>query len=111
MNLSGDARLLWDAGVGLNRAVRPVSPEPSRALPPLLFFSDPRRTPEPWKTAARLPEEAALVYRHFGAEDAEVVARRLRAVTAERGVRLLIGLDADLAQTVGADGVLRFKAT
>ena len=105
MNLSGDARLLWDAAVGLNRAVRPVSPEPGRALPPLLFFSDPRRTPEPWETAARLPEGAAVVYRHFGAEDAEAVARRLRAVTAERGVRLLIGLDADLAQTVGADGV------
>ncbi|MDB5420876.1 MAG: thiamine phosphate synthase [Brevundimonas sp.] len=105
MNLSGDARLLWDAALGLNRAVRPVSPEPRRSLPPLLFFTDPARTPEPWKTAERLPEGAAVVYRSFGVADAEAVARRLRAATADRGVRLLIGLDADLAQMVGADGV------
>lgn len=105
MNLSGDARRLWDAAVGLNRAVRPVSPQPSRALPPLLFFTDSTRTPRPWETAARLPRGAAVVYRHFGATDAETVARRLRATTVQAGVRLLIGLDAELAQRVGADGI------
>lgn len=110
MDLSDDARTrdaktLWDAALGLNRAVRPVSPAPRRALPPMLFFTDPARTPEPWRTAEGLPEGAAVVYRAFGAKDAEATAGRLRAVTAERGVRLLIGLDDDLAQAVGADGV------
>ncbi len=74
-------------------------------MPPLLFFTDPERTPDPWETAARLPAGAAVVCRSFGAADAETTARRLRAVTADRGVLLLIGLDADLADRVGADGV------
>lgn len=74
-------------------------------MPPLLFFTDPDRTPEPWKTAARLPQGAGVVYRHFGRDDAEETATRLRQVTEAHGVKLLIGLDADLAETVSADGV------
>lgn len=105
MNLSGDARRLWETAVDLNRAVRPVSPAPRRALSPLLFFTDPARTPAPWTTAEALPAGAAVVYRHFGAEDAVATAERLRRITAERGVRLLIGQDGDLAEAVGADGV------
>lgn len=107
MNLSGEAKILWDAAVALNRVARPVSPmtDPVRSLPPLLFFTDPIRTPEPWRTAQALPEGAGVVYRTFGAVEAETVARRLRAITADRGVRLLIGLDADLADRVGADGL------
>ena len=102
MDLSGDARTLWDAAVALARAAAPVSP---RGLPPLLFFTDPVRTPEPWRTAERLPGGAGVVYRAFGADDAEAVGRRLRRITTDRGVRLLIGLDADLAVRIGADGV------
>ncbi len=74
-------------------------------MPALLFFTDPARTPAPWETAARLPAGAAVVYRSFGAADAEAKARRLRVITAERGVGLLIGFDAELAERVGADGV------
>ena len=110
MSLSDDARTLWDAARRLNtqaldRAAVPVSGRAARALPPLLFFTDPERTPAPWETAARLPAGAAVVYRSFGAADAEATARRLRSITAERGVGLLIGLDAELAERVGADGV------
>lgn len=100
--LSHDARLLWDAAFSLAREARPVS---ARALPPLLFFTDPARTPEPWRTAERLPRGAGIVYRHFGAADAEATALRLKAIAAERGMVLLIGLDADLAGRVAADGV------
>lgn len=106
MNLSGDAGILWNAAVALDRAARPVSPNAvAHPLPPLLFFTDPTRTPEPWRTAERLPEGAAVVYRSFGASEAVTVARRLRTVTAARGVKLLIGLDADLAERIEADGV------
>lgn len=110
MSLSDDAQTLWDAARRLNtfalaRAATPVSGQATRAPPPLLFFTDPDRTPTPWETAARLPAGAAIVYRHFGAVDAEATARRLRAITHARGVVLLIGLDADLAERVGADGV------
>jgi len=74
-------------------------------LPPLLFFTDPARTPDPVAAARRLPRGAAIVYRSFGASDAEAVARRLKAVARSRGLKLLIGQDADLARRVGADGV------
>jgi thiamine-phosphate pyrophosphorylase len=46
-----------------------------------------------------------MVFRHFGRPDARQTALRLREVTAGRGVRLLIGMDADLAEAIGADGM------
>ena len=102
---SDDARALWDAATALNRAAAAVSPQVA-GLPPLLFFTDPDRTPRPWETAARLPPGSAVIYRAFGAADAVETGRRLReATTNNRGVTLLVGLDADLAQTLVADGV------
>lgn len=103
MILSADAETLWGAATGLARTAAGVSRDPAR--PPLLFFTDPVRTPQPWLTAAALPSGAAVVYRAFGAADARSVAERLRQVTAARSVRLLIGLDADLAEVAEADGV------
>lgn len=102
--LPEDARRLWDAAVALNRAAAAVSPAAAR-LPPLLFFTDPQRTPRPWETAERLPAGAAVVFRHFGAPDALEQARRLREVTRAASVRLLVGLDVDLAHEIEADGV------
>lgn len=104
MSLSLDAERLWGAALALNRAAAAVSLRVAD-LPPLLFFTDPERTPRPWETAARLPAGAGVVYRHFGAADAAETAARLRTMTREAGVRLLIGLDDALAEAVGADGV------
>lgn len=101
---SDDARALWDAATALNRAAASVSPH-AAALPPLLFFTDPARTPRPWETAARLPSGAAVVYRAFGAADAVQTGLRLRQATTDAGVKLLIGRDADLAAAVRADGL------
>ena len=111
MKLSNDAKTLWNAAQSLKASARPVAPERGgvsrtpRDLPSLLFFTDPERTPRPWETAACLPAGAGVVFRHFGSADAGDVALRLRDVTAERGLILLIGLDAGLADRVGADGV------
>jgi thiamine-phosphate pyrophosphorylase len=102
--MRSDAEILWEVASGLAREAAKVS-RPGRAPPPLLFFTDPARTPRPWETAARLPSGAGVVFRHFGAPDALETARRLRAATSARDGVLLIGLDADLAETVGADGV------
>lgn len=55
--------------------------------------------------ARALPEGAAVVYRHFGAVDRRQTARQLRRLCTARGLRLLIGLDAELAAAVQADGV------
>lgn len=101
-----DAEILWEVARVLARDAAKVSrPADVPPLPPLLFFTDPARTPRPWEVAEGLPSGAGVVFRHFGAPDAADTARRLRAVTAARGVRLLIGLDAELAETVAADGV------
>lgn len=74
-------------------------------LPPLLFFTDPERTPDIEDAARRLPRGSAIVYRSFGAADAETRARGLVAIARRRGLLLLIGADAALAAKVGADGV------
>jgi thiamine-phosphate pyrophosphorylase len=103
-----DAEILWEVASVLARDAAKVSlaaARPGPALPPLLFFTDPDRTPRPWETAARLPAGSGVVFRHFGAADALQTARRLREATAAHGGLLLIGLDAELAETVGADGV------
>jgi len=103
-----DARILWEAASVLARDVAKVSRAKGRAapnLPSLLFFTDPDRTPRPWETAARLPAGSGVVFRHFGRADARETARRLREATLDRDTVLLIGLDAELADLVEADGV------
>lgn len=74
-------------------------------LPPLLFVTDPERTPDPVGAAERLPCGAGVIYRAFGASAAESVGRALAAVARERGLTLLVGADAELADAIGADGV------
>ena len=111
MNRS-DAETLWDVASVLARDAAKVSRAEGRPnqgtglnLPPLLFFTDPDRTPRPWETAARLPVGSGVVFRHFGRADAYDTALRLRDATASRDGLLLIGLDAELAEHVVADGV------
>lgn len=103
-----DAEILWNVACVLARDAADVSGTAGRIgprLPPLLFFTDPDRTPRPWETAARLPAGSGVVFRHFGRPDARETALRLRQVTQDREVRLLIGLDSDLAEAIAADGV------
>ncbi|RAK61705.1 thiamine monophosphate synthase [Phenylobacterium hankyongense] len=76
-----------------------------RRLPALLFFTDPARTPDPEAIALTLPAGAAIVFRSFGAADADARARRLLAIARTRRLKLLIGADAALAGRIGADGV------
>ncbi|MBU2167756.1 MAG: thiamine phosphate synthase [Alphaproteobacteria bacterium] len=99
-----DENQLWQTAQALNRAASAVSPGVA-SLPPLLFFTDPVRTPRPRDIAARLPRGAGVVYRGFGRPGMADEARELRRMTTSRGVRLLIGQDADLARAIGADGV------
>lgn len=71
-------------------------------MPPLLFFTDPQRTPDIAAVAERLPRGAGVVFRAFGAANAEDQARRLASL---RGLTLLIGADEALAASVKAGGL------
>lgn len=74
-------------------------------LPPAFFLTDPARTPDPEAIVAGLPAGWGVIYRHFGAPDREIVARRLLKLCRARKLLLLIGADAELAAKIGADGV------
>nr|WP_295106946.1 thiamine phosphate synthase [uncultured Caulobacter sp.] len=76
-----------------------------RALPALLFFTDPARVSNPEAVAERLPAGSGIVFRAFGAEDAVDQGRRLRAIADGRGLILLAGAHASLAEGIGADGL------
>lgn len=77
----------------------------NRALPGLLFFTDPGRVSNPEAVAERLPAGSGIVFRAFGAEDAVGQGRRLRAIADARGLLLLAGAHPSLAEGIGADGV------
>lgn len=74
-------------------------------LPPAFFLTDPERTPHPEEVVGRLPAGWGVIYRHFGAENREAVARQLLKLCRKRKLLLLIGADAELAAKIGADGV------
>lgn len=91
-----DAEVLASIAARLNRSAG------ASALPSLFFFTDPVRTPDPLKIAARLPRGAAIVYRHFGAQNRVKTALQLSALCRRRGLILLIGADLALARKLGA---------
>ena len=88
----------------LGRAWAAANPG-TRRLPPLLFLTDPERTPEPWVQAARLPVGAGVIFRAFGRDDAAAVGRRLAGACQDNGLTLLVGADATLAARLEAHGL------
>lgn len=97
---TGDLQRLADLAASL----RPRLPG-AKPLPRLIFVTDPARTPDPAAVAARLPAGSGVIYRAFGAPDALEQVRGLAAIARARGLLLLIGADAALAEAVGAHGV------
>lgn len=87
---------------GLRLGARPHGRKPFASL---FLMTDPVRTPDPLAVAAGLPRGAVVIYRAFGAPGALEEALRLRALTRERGLLLLIGADEALAVAAGADGL------
>jgi thiamine-phosphate pyrophosphorylase len=82
-------RQLWREAQALSRR-RPAR----KPLPPLLFVTDPARTPDPAAVARRLPRGAGIVFRGFGRGDHLV---ELAAIARRRGLVLLVGADEALA--------------
>lgn len=97
---TGDLQRLADLAGSLRPRFTPEKP-----LPRLLFVTDPRRTPDPEAVAARLPAGGGVIFRAFGAADAVDQGRRLKRIAADRGLILLVGADAALAEACEADGL------
>ena len=95
-----DLRALMDAAASLRPRFTGGKP-----LPRLLFVTDPTRIPDPAAIVRRLPPGCGVIYRAFGAPDALTTALILRTIATERGLVLLIGADASLAEACGADGL------
>jgi thiamine-phosphate pyrophosphorylase len=77
----------------------------TRDLPRLWLVTDPNRLADPREAAAQLPPGSGIIYRGFGRPEADQEAMALAKLAKVRGLILLIGADAALAQRVGADGV------
>jgi thiamine-phosphate pyrophosphorylase len=97
------ARVAATLGVRARRRKSPATA--AQPIPHLWFLTDPVRTPDPCAAIAGLSPGAAVVFRAFGARDGATVARRLRRMTRQRGLKLLIGADWRLAAAIDADGV------
>lgn len=78
---------------------------PEKPLPRLIFVTDPARTPDPEVVAGRLPAGSGVIYRAFGAADAVERGLSLKRVAVDRGLVLLVGADAALAEACAADGL------
>ena len=89
----------------LLRAIRRTRLHLPAHLPGLIFLTDPQRTPDPMRTAARLPAGSGVIYRHFGADDRTSIASALARLARQKGLSLLLAADPALALAVGADGV------
>ncbi|WP_428245818.1 thiamine phosphate synthase [Ferrovibrio sp.] len=71
----------------------------------LWLFSDPVRLPDPTGLLAGLPAGSGVIFRPYGQPDAEAVGRRLRRLTRQLGLLLVVAGDARLARRLGADGL------
>ncbi|MEZ5999871.1 thiamine phosphate synthase [Hyphomonas sp.] len=89
----------------LRTAARVAGRHLPSGLPPILYLTDPARTPDPVVTASRLSSCYGLVYRHYGQPGHEMVAASLAMICRKRHVSLLIANDPQLAMRVGAQGV------
>jgi len=74
-------------------------------LPPLLFFTDPERTPSPEAVMRRLPPGAGVVFRAFGRPEVVAQGPLLRALARSCGLVFLVGGDPALARRLRADGL------
>ncbi len=71
----------------------------------LAFVTDAERAPDPLLVARVLPKGAAIILRDYRAPNRAALAAQLKSICDARGLKLLIGADLALAESIGADGV------
>jgi len=68
-------------------------------------MTDEKRLPDPFPALAALTAGDAVILRHYHAPGRAELAGDLLSACRMRGIRLLIGADARLARSIGADGL------
>lgn len=86
-------------------AIRRVERHLLPGLPPLLWLTDPARTPGLECILPALPRGSGVVYRHFGEAVRMETARTLAKLCRLHGLYLLVSNDPELAELVHASGV------
>jgi len=77
-------------------------------IPPLWFFTDAARLPDPLPVIRRLPKGlCGVVFRHDAAPDRAALGRRIAALCRARRLRLVVAGDARLAASLHAGLHLR----
>ena len=89
----------------LARAARRIAAQSGSALPALVMMTDDRRGTDPVAAARALPGGSMIILRWRDPARRAELAKRLRAITRSRSIKLLIANDAALAEDVKADGV------
>ncbi len=74
-------------------------------LPPLFYFTDPDRRPDPLSDIAGLPPDTGVIFRHYDAADRHHLAGSIAQLCRAQDRLCLIAGDAGLAARVSADGV------
>lgn len=89
----------------LIRTARRLNARARRKLPPLIFMTDDKRTPNPEQTIAKLPRGAAIIFRNYDDPQRAQTALRLRKLCRARGILFLVSADVALAARAEADGI------
>jgi thiamine-phosphate pyrophosphorylase len=90
----------------LARAARALNARAgAKELPALILMTDQARLPDPVAAARLLPRGSAVIVRHTDARLRARLARALASVARERGLKLLVAGDPQLAAEIGAHGL------
>jgi len=94
----------YDAATVLARHAGQLN-QAASSLPTLFAFTDPIRTPDPFKLVRALPAGSGLIARSFGQADLVAQWPSLIDECHRQGVLCLLSAEPELAQDLGADGV------
>ncbi len=73
--------------------------------PALWLMTDAARLPAPQKAIAALPQDAGVIFRHYGVAGRAALGAELRALCARKGLPFLVAGDLRLARALRADGL------
>lgn len=74
-------------------------------LPPIIFMTDPTRTPNPLQIIQTMKPGWAIIHRHFGQPELIAQSNDLAKACHDNGLKLLIANDPSTAAKVNANGV------